>query len=593
MRKNVWYVLAVLAMLTMVAACKGSGGDGGGGGDTVTPVVTDLKSVFYRKLTNAPVATINLKRQDGTAIVGATITADTRELATGNRLAGSKSSKTTDANGTVSTAIPAGTYPIVITQASTTAGVGNFNDTITVTSDKIYNYTTSQQSWIVNSTKSFKKLEISIYQTDASGNLNRGTLLQSLNPLILSTSVTYTAGATTSQFTTELFKGTYRAVIKATPLNSTESIKPYITPASPVITASGNAGTDTVPTVDLDAVAGNVLSLTLSDTNGPISSATASYSVYVYDRTSLLTIGSASTNTLGVAAISTGDITDVVAVVRDSTSNNVAIKAFTASTTSNEKWRRYQVTGSVKPPTGGTLDSTDTTMLVIAEINSGLGDYFDKTLASSVAASVNSLGSIQNLNLFEGTYSLSASIKSFPDSDNVALTIGSTAPADQTINVRAGGVITGRIQDQSKKDITGVYLYVTDATTNDFVTSTTSTTLGSYTLSVPLGTYNLYANGAVTRNLAVTTSTVTKNLTQFTVQGRITDSLDGGLAGTVTYSGYSSSSSNKTADSLGMYTINMMEGENWVLFTPPSTQPSLGYALEPAVQIDATTILSN
>ena len=586
MRTHKLLLMAALAMLTVLSACGG----GGDGGETGPPVATNLHAVFFRTLTNAPVQSVILLNQIGTPIAGNAVTLDTRVDSTGNRLAGQVITRTTDAaSGRADFALPTGTYPVVISAPAGTFNIGGFNDKVTV-ANGITTYQTSQQTWNV-STPSATFLSITIFQTDASGNLDRGTTLRPLNPQVLSTFLTSTIGKDTWQFTTELFKGTYRAVIRAVPLTGS-SIAPYVTPASALITAAGNGATETVPTITMNT-GGSLLDLTLFDgLSTAISSTVTPYRVDVFDKASLLLLGSASTNTLGNAAVQTGDITDIVAIVTNTTSTLTgveAIKAFTVSPTTPVLLHKFAVNGSVVPPTGGALDAADTTISVTATTNPQFGiEFFDKTMAGSISAPVSPLGIIQNLKVFEGTYTLSARINKFPDSDKPAITVSGADLTGLTINVRPGGVITGRIQDQSKIDIANVFVVVTDATTNDPINSAISSTQGTYTVGVPFGTYNVFVNGAVTRNFVVNTDTVTKNFTQFNIQGRLTDSLGGGLAGAVLASG-----GNATAGGLGTFSIKLMEGENWVWFTPPASSPSLGFAFEPAVLIDANTITTN
>jgi hypothetical protein len=591
MRKHKLFLMLALALLTVVSACGGGGG--GGGGAPAGPSVTgDLHAVFYRTLTNAPVQSVLLQRQNGSVIAGNAVTFDTRVDSTGNRLAGAVTTRTTDAaSGRADFALPTGTYPVVISAPTGTFNIGGLNDTVTVANGQT-TYQTSQQTWNVN-TPNARTLNITIFQTDASGNLNRGKTLRPLDPRVLSTSLTTTLGKSSWTFTTELFKGTYRAVIKATPFISTSSaIAPYVTAANALITAAGGGATETVPTITM-TTGGSLLNLTLFDgLTSAISNTVTPYKVDVYDKASLLLLGSANTNSLGNAAVQTGDITDIVAIVTNQTVTAAgveAIKAFTASPGTAESLHKFAVNGSVVPPTGGALDATDLTMSVTAKTNPALGiEFFDKTNAGFISAGVSALGVIQNLKVFEGNYTLTAEINKFPDSDKVAITVNGADLTGQTINVRSGGIITGVIQDQSKNDIAGAVVAVFDATTDDLINFTTTSAQGTYTVAVPFGTYNVFVNGAVTRNMAVNTDTVTKNFTQFNIQGRLIDSLGGGLAGTVTASGGTA-----TAGGLGTYSIKLMEGENWVWITPPASSPSLGFSFEPAVQVDANTILSN
>jgi hypothetical protein len=87
---------------------------------------------------------------------------------------------------------------------------------------------------------------------------------------------------------------------------------------------------------------------------------------------------------------------------------------------------------------------------------------------------------------------------------------------------------------------------------------------------------------------------VTKNYTRFTVNGRLVDSLNTGLAGSVQWSGGQTGvAPNPAVTNVGTFTLKIMEGDNWVVFIPPASQPSIAAVLEPAVLIDASTITTN
>ena len=587
-------LMLALAMLTVVAACGGGGGGGGGaagggGGGGTTTVETNLHPVFYRTLDNAPVVQITLKRQNGAVIASNNITFDTRIETTGNRIVGQWTTATTDGNGKASVALPAGTYPLYITEPTGTP-TGALNDTLTVTADMAKTYQASQQQWNITSPKNMSGLAISIIQTDASGNINAGTELRPLDEEVLFTTQTITAvgGATSASFTTELFQGTYRALIVATPTSTLDTIATYI---SPVFTAAGAGATETQN--HTLKVSGNIVKLTLKDGANPV--ANGLYQMRVFDRTTRIMLGSSMT-TSGVATVATGDFTDVVSVITSPGSfptSLYAIHGYTASASHAADLVMSTIDGKVNP-TSGTLQVNDTNAVVQAKINSGTGDYFDKTIASMFAlnsAPVSTTGTgVYQIKLFEGNYILSAkNVDTFPDSQKLPITVSTVPMTGQNINVSVGGVITGRVQDVAKNDIAGVVITVKDATTNDTLGTATTAANGSYTISVPYGTYNLFANGAVTRNLVVSAAnqTVTQNLTRYTVQGRLVDSAGGGLAGTLTWGG-----GTLTADALGTYTINIMQGENWVWFTPPTNKPSIGFE-NAAVLVDANTIASN
>jgi hypothetical protein len=111
---------------------------------------------------------------------------------------------------------------------------------------------------------------------------------------------------------------------------------------------------------------------------------------------------------------------------------------------------------------------------------------------------------------------------------------------------------------------------------------------------VPFGTYEVFATGALTQGVAVSSSAATKtlNLTQFAINGRLTDSVLGPVVGSVTWAGINGGTNNVTAGALGTFTIpNVMQGLNWFLFQPP-TGSSLGFAYELNALVNADTIKS-
>src|SRR5438132_1440704 len=71
--------------------------------------------------------------------------------------------------------------------------------------------------------------------------------------------------ATTATFTTELFKGSYRAMVFATPVTSTDTLEPFETS---LFSPAGGGATET-QTVALKS-AGNLVSLHLSDGPAPV-----------------------------------------------------------------------------------------------------------------------------------------------------------------------------------------------------------------------------------------------------------------------------------------------------------------------------------
>jgi hypothetical protein len=168
--------------------------------------------------------------------------------------------------------------------------------------------------------------------------------------------------------------------------------------------------------------------------------------------------------------------------------------------------------------------------------------------------------------------------------------VSDTVSADgtQDIALDPGGVIAGNIHDQSNANLQGIEVDAFDQ--NHLQVGVTNTDAnGNYSIPVPLGTYDVIAGGALTSGATVSagSTTDTLNLTRFQITGRLTDVSQAAVAGKVTWGGGSA-----TATALGEYTIQVVQGVNWFLFTPPSTSPSLGFAYETNVLINADTVKS-
>jgi hypothetical protein len=178
-------------------------------------------------------------------------------------------------------------------------------------------------------------------------------------------------------------------------------------------------------------------------------------------------------------------------------------------------------------------------------------------------------------------------MKNLPSSAPVALTLSADVPA-QDIAVDAGGVITGNIQDQAHNNVPGIGIDVRDANHDSVGTAVTDAS-GNYSVAVPFGSYAVFAGGALNRDVGVSSGapTATLNLTRFPLTGRLIDVAQSGVAGRV-FTG----AGNVTASALGTYTINVVQGVNWFLFQAPTSAPSLGFAYETNVLVNADTVKS-
>jgi hypothetical protein len=583
MKRTIPMTLAAALCAVGVVACGGSSSKP----TSTEPVAeTNLNPVMFRGLENAPTVSVSLKRQNGTDIQNVTVRFGWSFVFDNIYPVTHARSAKTSATGTASLALPAGTYPLSVSLSGLTDPVGDLVDSITVSTDKAVTYQTSQQNWTVTSTAQFSELAVDIYAVDAAGKINWGTSQTPLDAQVLSATFVQAGPVTSASFTTELFKGTYKALIRAKATGS-GVIHPFF---SPVITAAG-AGATEQQTVALPA-GGNVVSLAIKE--GATPAAAGAYRAAIYDRGSRLYIDEDTTDLDGAVAVAVGTFTDVVALVyREGAGGSrfAAARTYTASPTMTATLTRYTVSGSVKPPAGGTLQ-TQTDALVVATPALGTGDaYFDQTLVEPITASLSSDGlDTFSIDLFEGSYSVvAANVTGFPDATTVAVAV-SADKAGVELPVAAGGVVTGRVQNEANADLQGITVTLDDATTHARVARVKTAANGTYTMAVPYGTYDLRANGSLTRGLAVTaaSATVTKNLTQLRLSGRLRDAVGSGLAGTVEWAG-----GTKQADTLGTFQIDVVEGLNYFVFTPPADKPSIGFEFSPLVLVDATTKLSD
>jgi len=592
-------VLAI-SVLTLLSGCGSSSSSSSDDSATAPQRAPGLRGVFYRTLEIAPAISITLQRANGDYINKSTaVSIDERvDTSIGNTVFGPIKNLSTDTSGFTSTVLPVGAYPLYISRVTGTTGkqvVGSLNDTLTVTQDDEIVYQAAQQNWTIKSASTMTQVDISIYQCDAAGVLNWGTDARQLDPsaFFLSTLLTSTVTTTTTTMSTELFKGYYRAVIVA----KGSGLAPYITPASSRIYSPGEGVVNNI-NVNLTS-GGNQISLSLKeDTTTTVISSPASYTLSVYDKSSLMFIGSVGFNAQGVATVLTGNISDVVAVVEKnngSYNTNEAVLSYTATPTMTAILTKYNVGGAVKPSTG-TLSSSDADIFVLASA-SATGDAYEKILGTAdtmAAPAIVSSGSY-TIKLFEGSYTLSAvNVDGFPDSAKRVVNV-TTSLTGQDISVTKGGVITGRIRHEDETNLANLWVYVRDAQpingTYSNLTSTQTTSMGVYSIAVPYGTYDLQAGGGITRGLVVSASTptVTQNLTRFRVEGRVTDS----RGRSVDNANVSSSGSGDTADASGAYRLDLMQGENYIWFAPPDDRLSLGFTYEKQVQIDASTITTN
>jgi hypothetical protein len=309
--------------------------------------------------------------------------------------------------------------------------------------------------------------------------------------------------------------------------------------------------------------------------------------VRVYDAGSLVFLNTGGSHS-GVATLSTGSVTNVIAVVESNGGETLSIASYTASPTHSATLTRYTVTGHAKAP-GGTLTQSGNNGFgqLEATLKPGLGSFWDTNVSSVGTTITDGLGTY-SFKLFGGSWDLhAASLKSLPDSAPVAITVSADVPS-QDVNISAGGVISGVIQDEAHNNLPGIHVSAVDSNHLTVGAGTTDVN-GAYSMAVPFGTFEVFASGALTRDVSVSSGAATRtlNLTRFQVNGRLTDSSQAAVAGQVQWGG-----GQVTAAALGTYTATVMQGINWFLFTPPSTSPSLGFSTENNVLVDANTVKS-
>jgi hypothetical protein len=281
----------------------------------------------------------------------------------------------------------------------------------------------------------------------------------------------------------------------------------------------------------------------------------------------------------------------------------MAAASYTASPTHSATLTRYTVSGHVKAPAALVQPYGSVTAMV----KPNLGAFWDALISGSpVTANITDAQGTYVLPLISGSWSLQAvGLTNLANSAALSLSVNNANVTAQDISVNAGGVISGNIQDQAKAPIPGVQVavYTQDSSHTQVGTTATATTdaSGNYSIAlVPFGTYEVFAgpsalagaipNGALTQGVAVSSSAATKtlNLTQFQINGGLTDVSLGAVVGSVTWAG----GGPVTAGALGTFTItNVMQGLNWFLFQPP-TGSSLGFAYELNALVNADTIKS-
>lgn len=588
-------MVAVLTIVSSLAAGCGGGGGGDGGGPGSAPLVS-LKTTVQRTLTNAPVVTVTLQRQNGQSIANATVAFEQDVTMAGITVPVALVA-TSSADGVASRALKAGDYRMSLQgDANLPTNVGTFLETLSVTGDRTVIRRTSEQQWNINAPPgvTLEEVIIEAFLCDANGVLLKDRDGNHLDPVL-----THAAPATgpTITVTTELFQGTYRVSITGVPVDPAAQLARFL---SGKITAQGGGQNDPVEPVNLSN-AGNSLTLDLRDPNNV---GLEGFEIMVIDRSTLLPLGSATT-VQGVATVLTGSFSDVVALVSDTDGalrGVLPIQAL-APPGAQKTMQLRNVQGRVVPAGGATLSPTEPANIV-ATAKNGLG-LLDSELDKPAPMDPPGIGTF-SMQLFgtspEGLpHQLEAvGVQGFPTVTPLPLTVvAGTDLADQVITVSPGGVFTGRLQDEAGTNLQGVDVIVVGDVDRDGVKSIVSQTKsaadGTYTIEVPFGPYDLWVGGAVAENLAVSAAapTSSRNFRQFQVTGRLTDSTGAGVAATVVHGQNPDGDLAPliaTANALGVFTVKLFEGRNFVCYDPPANRPTLGSECITNVVVDQPSV---
>ncbi|WLT31001.1 hypothetical protein [Geothrix sp. PMB-07] len=558
-----------------------------------------LTTLFDTKLSAVPAVTFLLKKSDGTAL-GSSVKVDQRITVPGGYTVASTDSVADGATGH----FRARTYPIRLV-GDTSKNVGDHLESLTVSQDATLTYQASRQNWTVVlngyasspvSPASFTPLTsyaVDIYQCDSQGVVAWGPTQTGFeDPRVLTVTGTVAANANTVTFNTELFKGTYRAVfIPKAGSDFAAGVPLYL---SDVITVAGGGVTNENQSLTLPGPSdAKRFTLKLSPKTGAPAFAANDFSVELRDKTSLLRVAYGKIKADGTVSFPT-NLTDVIAAVTDlragpAQNKVVAVKTFTGLTTSTPTatLTQYNVKGSVTAPV-----PIPATAKVTVGLKSGLtGANWDRDLGSLVFPVTLATPSF-DLNLFEGDWAVSAdaaSIPQCPDGPTVAFTL-TADKADANVAIPTGGIITGTLQTKSNITLPNIQIDLVDPNTARVVKSTTSGVGGKYIFYVPYGTtYNLVvdSDAYVTTGFTASASspTVTRDLVQYPVNGRITDGSVG-----IPARAYAGAANNPiTAAADGTFTLKLFEGQNYVWINPPAGPSNLGPAVFTNVVVNSTT----
>ena len=578
-----------ISLLVLLVSCGTDKNFGDGKGITSG---LDLKTVLDQTMDETSVLAVSLRRDDDTPIEGAHVAlsftqgpftlladeADTNELG----LAGNSVSRLSYAYRI--TDLPAGVGEIITTRVISLQGTS---------SDKF------RASNVVQTVTANDLLSVQLDFFRVSSN---GVALDFSRPTLTIKDDAVVAGSTT--LTAELFSGVYRVRIQGQTSTGT-----LVTQISSIISAVG-AGVDTALS-DVELVdTGKQLDISLQDETGlPIAGrangndGADDIRLIVFDAASGLEIGRYQLDVNGqvVMTIAT-DITDILVVMADfSSTDNQELNAdvdlpktvlgfyrnenFTDDDT--QILSQTLISGRLQADTA--LDAADSAniLLAINNVPSVFAGKFSQLESTMTAAGADTF----SVALFEGSYTFDAnSVKGFPAV--TAQTVDVPGVTSVNIPVATGGQLSGVISDEAGASLADVQVAVYEAGSlsspaTAAIAEFTTLADGAYSFELAAGDYDLWVNGAVTENIAITQGgAVTQDIRRFTVNGSVRNinnqALDNMKAFIINGA--------TTSVAAGAFSLPVFEGLNALCYRPAANQVDIGLECHFNVMVDQTAV---
>lgn len=574
----------------------------------VTKSASDLHSIFYRTIPKAPPVTFQFADTSGSGMPsGMQMIIDMQQWGAVHQRVGEYFTQS-DLGTSFMMALPVSdqAYPLSLENSNVSqplpngAYLGGYRGSYLAKTQGYVNLATSLQTWtVITAGLNLTAFEADIYQCDAQGNINWGTVDLPANPLVLHIPA-QAVGPTDKSvtFKTELFSGYYRVAIIPTVKDGMPLLPSYLTPASAPLQFKGDGLKTETVTINFPANKNNLL-LTLQTLSGAtqIPAAEGAYTVEIFDRAAGASLGSAINDAKGQVYLAVGDETDVVATLRDQGGELVGLREVkNIGTTTTLTWSQSLVSGQAVAPSGGTAVDY-TSAAVQYRFNEVLGGRFDQFMYG-LDSSVSSDGSFSH-KAFDGKYQAVFYFASYHGATN-AEPVSIQSPLSNAIQIplSSGGTISGKVTDVGGAAIRNVVVRAIPRDSAPIPPSSVNTDAsGNYTIHVPLGTYDLEIGGydslgAIVSGLTTTQDKpdVTQNITRFVVTGRLLDEQGNPVAATLSAGNQRNQA---VTDAQGNFSLKLFLGANWVLMSPTTSSLNLSEVLVQPVQIDETTIKSN